>query len=141
MQEILTDILLYDRANPLLFNTGLFLLLFVGFLIIYQALRRWHTVKMLFVIAFSLYFYYKSSAQYCFILLGVCISDYALGRWLGSVANNAGRRAIVWLNVVINVGMLVYFKYFNLLYETFANNADKLCDLSIRISNGAEGFI
>lgn len=121
MQEILTDILLYDRANPLLFNTGLFLLLFVGFLLIYQALRRWHTVKMLFVIAFSLYFYYKSSAQYCFILLGVCISDYALGRWLGAVANNAGRRAIVWLNVVINVGMLVYFKYFNLLYETFAN--------------------
>ena len=121
MQEILTDILLYDRANPLLFNTGLFLLLFVGFLLIYHALRRWHTVKMLFVIAFSLYFYYKSSAQYCFILLGVCISDYALGRWLGAVANNAGRRAIVWLNVVINVGMLVYFKYFNLLYETFAN--------------------
>ena len=51
----------------------------------------------------------------------MCISDYALGRWLGAVANNAGRRAIVWLNVVINVGMLVYFKYFNLLYETFAN--------------------
>lgn len=121
MQEILTDLLLYDRANPLLFNTGLFLLLFVAFLLIYQALRRWRTVKMLFVIAFSLYFYYKSSAQYCFILLGVCISDYALGRWLGSVASNAGRRAIIWLNVVINVGMLVYFKYFNLLYETFAN--------------------
>lgn len=121
MQEILTDLLLYDRANPLLFNTGLFLLLFVAFLLIYQALRRWRTVKMLFVIAFSLYFYYKSSAQYCFILLGVCISDYALGRWLGSVSNNAGRKAIIWLNVVINVGMLVYFKYFNLLYETFAN--------------------
>ena len=121
MQETLTDILLYDRANPLLFNTGLFLLLFVGFLLVYQTLRRWRSVKMLFVIAFSLYFYYKSSAQYCFILLGVCISDYALGRWLGSVANDAGRKAIVWLNIVINVGMLVYFKYFNLLYETFAN--------------------
>ena len=31
------------------------------------------------------------------------------------------RRLIVWINVLANVGMLVYFKYFNLLYETFAN--------------------
>lgn len=119
--QILKDLLLFDRANPLLFNTGLFLLLFVGFLFIYQAVRRWRTVKMLFVIAFSLYFYYKSSAQYCFILLGVCVSDYVLGRWLGAVKNDLGRKSIVLLNVVLNVGMLVYFKYFNLLYETFAN--------------------
>ncbi|MDE6396071.1 MAG: MBOAT family protein, partial [Muribaculaceae bacterium] len=56
-----------------------------------------------------------------FILLGVCISDYLLGRWLGAAKSNFLRRSIVFLNVGMNVGMLVYFKYFNLLYETFAN--------------------
>lgn len=114
------DILAYDKANPLLFNTGLFLILFAAFLGIYQACRRWPRAKMIFVILFSLYFYYKSSAEYCFILLGVCVSDYVLGRWMGSVSRTV-QRWLIALNVCINLGMLIYFKYFNLLYHTFAS--------------------
>lgn len=120
-QEALKQILTFDKANPLLFNTGAFLLLFLAFLAIYQAMRRWQNVKMIFVILFSLYFYYKSSAEYCFILLGVCISDYVLGNILGGLKSRFMRKAVLLINIVINVGMLVYFKYFNLIYETFAN--------------------
>lgn len=119
--ENLKNILLFDPKNPLLFNTGLFLVLFVAFLGIYQLLRRYRRLKMIFVILFSLYFYYKSSAECCFILLGVCLGDYLLGRWLYGIKNNMGRRAIVALNVAVNVGMLVYFKYFNLLFESFCS--------------------
>ena len=121
MLQNLYDILRFDSRNPLLFNSGLFLLIFVAFLLIYQAMRRWHSAKMVFVILFSLYFYYKSSAQYCFILLGVCISDYILGRWMGNLRSTAAKKWVIALNVALNVGMLVYFKYFNLLYESFAN--------------------
>lgn len=118
--ESLQRLLLYDPRNPLLFNTGLFLILFVVFLGIYRLLRHATTLRKVFVILFSLYFYYKSSAECCFILLGVCLSDYLLGLWLGSVKANWLRRSIVALNVCVNVGMLVYFKYFNLLLDTFA---------------------
>lgn len=117
----LSGVLAYDSASPLLFNTGLFLLLFVAFIGIYRLLRGSRTVKMVFVILFSLYFYYKSSAGYCFILLGVCVSDYLLGTWMGRARKRAVRKLIVWINVVINVGMLVYFKYFNLLIDTINN--------------------
>lgn len=117
----LKQLLLYDQANPLLFNTGLFMLLFAAFMLIYALMKRWTTARMLVVIAFSLYFYYKSSAECCFILLGVCASDYLLGLWMGATRNNTVRRGIVALNVVMNVGMLVYFKYFNLLLKTFAD--------------------
>ncbi|MDE5835682.1 MAG: MBOAT family protein, partial [Paramuribaculum sp.] len=82
------QVLKFDAANPLLFNTGLFLLLFVGFIIIYRILRRCKWLKLIFVILFSLYFYYKSSAEYCFILLGVCISDYILGIFMGKAKWN-----------------------------------------------------
>lgn len=121
--EKLIDVLKYDVHNPLFFNTGLFLILFAGFILIYQLMRKFRTAKFLFVIAFSLYFYYKSSAEYCFILLGVCISDYLLGIALSHLKKDWKRRSIVLLNVVLNIGMLVYFKYFNLIYETFANIA------------------
>ena len=119
--EMLKSLLVYDAAHPLLFNTGLFLVLFTCFILIYSMMSRSNIIKKIFVILFSLYFYYKSSYTCCFILLGVCVSDYVLGHILGNTSSSIGRRAIVALNVIINVGMLVYFKYFNLLYETFAS--------------------
>lgn len=119
--ERLADVIKFDAANPLLFNTGLFLVLFAGFIVVYQMIRRWKNAKLIFVILFSLYFYYKSSAEYCFILLGVCIFDFLLGQWMGSAERRGIRRLIVTINVLVNVGMLVYFKYFRLFMETFVN--------------------
>lgn len=113
--------LVYDPASPLLFNTGLFLLLFCGLICLYQIMRRWQTARLILIILFSLYFYYKSSAWYCLILIGVCISDFVLGRLLGKCTpKGAWAKTIVTANVVLNLGMLSYFKYFNLLFETFA---------------------
>ena len=113
----------FDASNPLLFNTGLFLLLFLGFLLVYQSLSRVQWLKMIFVILFSLYFYYKSSAEYCFILLGVCLFDFVLGNILGHTENVMARKIMVALNVVVNIGMLCYFKYLNLIVATFADMA------------------
>lgn len=118
---LLQNVLAFDKANPLLFNTGLFLLLFVVFIGLYKLVERRRGARMLLVILFSLYFYYKSSAEYCFILLGVCVADFVVGLALGASRARWLRRLWVWINVLLNVGMLVWFKYFNLLYETFAN--------------------
>lgn len=121
----LRALLAHDASQPLLFNTGLFLVLFVVFLALYQLLRGRRRMQQLVVIAFSLYFYYKSSAECCFILVGVCLSDYLLGRLLGVLRQRWQRRAVVWTNVLVNVGMLVYFKYFNLLLSTLAGIAGR----------------
>lgn len=119
--SLVRDVLAFDRANPLLFNTGLFLLLFVAFMGAYRLMGRWRWLRMLLIIIFSLYFYYKSSAECCFILLGVCLFDYVLGMIMGISRPVWLRKSLVAINVVANVGMLVWFKYFNLLYEAFAN--------------------
>lgn len=124
MNHLLSQIpqlLAYDPAQPMLFNTGLFLVLFVIFMLLYLVVKGHRLLKMLLVIAFSLYFYYKSGSWCVYILCGVCVSDYALGRLLGVTRRDIWRRAIVLLNVAVNVGMLVYFKYFNLLYEAFCS--------------------
>ena len=139
--EKLRNVLSFDEANPLLFNTGLFLILFVAFLAIYNYLRNHRNAKLIFVILFSLYFYYKSSAEYCFILLGVCVSDYLLGIALGRLKYDVPRRLIVALNVIINVGMLVYFKYFNLLIDAFKNISNTQFDaLDIVLPAGISFF-
>lgn len=113
----------YDARQPLLFNTGLFLILFVCFVAVYRLLRGWRTGRMVFTILFSLYFYYKSSGLCSLILIGVALSDFFLGLAMQRASElERGRtvmmKLIILLNVTVNVGMLVYFKYFGLIAET-----------------------
>ena len=144
MEEILSRIctlLRYDAASPMLFNTGLFMVLFILFIFLYQLLKGHRTLKMLFVIAFSLFFYYKSGSWCVLILCGLCLSDWVLGLLLGRLQADAARRAVVALNVVLNVGMLVYFKYFNLLADAFCSIAGRTFDpLEVLLPAGISFF-
>lgn len=124
----LRNILAYNPAEPMLFNTGLFLVLFTAFLLLYHAVKGHRKLKALIVIAFSLYFYYKSSADCVFILAGVCLSDYLLGLWLDRTGRRWLRRLIVGINVAVNLGMLVYFKYINLIGSALASIAGSSFD-------------
>ena len=126
--EKLIELLKYDPAQPLMFNTGLFLLLFVAFFCVYWMVKGVRVLKMTLVILFSLYFYYKASGIACLILLGVCLSDYLLGLFMDAVSNSGRasgflRRMIVFVNVTVNVGMLAYFKYFKLIFDTVSQFA------------------
>ena len=116
----LLDILRYDAASPLLFNTGLFLVLFVAFMALYQLLKGHHTLRMVATIAFSLYFYYKSSAGYCLLLLGICLNDYLAGLLLGALRRPVWQRLTVGYVVAVDLGLLCFFKYFNLLGDLWA---------------------
>ena len=111
------ELLRYDATAPLIFNSGLFLFLFVGFAGVYLLLRRATTLRILYVIAFSIYFYYKSSGIYFLLLLFAAISDYLIGNAISREQDKRVKKRWVALSVVINLGMLGYFKYTNFFIE------------------------
>ena len=76
----LAEVLTYDPSQPMIFNSGLFLFLFLGFSLVYALLQKKTTARLLFVTAFSYYFYYKSSGIYFFLLGIVTVSDFLLAR-------------------------------------------------------------
>ncbi len=110
--------LCYDPRQPLIFNSGLFLFLICGFLLIYGLLRRRDTPRIIYVIAFSLYFYYKSSGVYLLLLLFAAVSDFLIGRAIAKSEKRTSKRALVALSTMINLGMLGYFKYTNFFIES-----------------------
>ena len=111
------ELLRYDATAPLIFNSGLFLFLFVGFAGFYLLLRRTTTLRILYVIAFSIYFYYKSSGIYFLLLLFAAVSDYLIGNAIARTEDKTTKKRWVALSVVINLGMLGYFKYTNFFIE------------------------
>lgn len=115
----LGDLLSYNQGEPLMFNSGLFLFLFCGFLLMYRIVSGHTKLRMTFVILFSLYFYYKSSGIYLLCLLLVTLSDFIIGRRLDKSTSTGKRKLYVLASVVINIGMLCYFKYTTLIVETF----------------------
>lgn len=137
----LAELLSFRPGDPLLFNTGLFLLLFVGFMAVYQLLRSRSTLRLLATIAFSLYFYYKSSADCCWILLGICLDDWLTGLLLARTRRPLLRRAAVAWVLVADLGLLVWFKYFNLLASLVATAASARFDaLDIVLPAGISFF-
>ena len=107
----------YDASSPLIFSSGLFLFLFAGFLLVYSVFRRAPMARIVYVIAFSLYFYYKSSGIYFLLLVFAATSDFLIARALARTERRGIRRALVALSVAVNLGMLGYFKYTNYLVE------------------------
>jgi D-alanyl-lipoteichoic acid acyltransferase DltB (MBOAT superfamily) len=110
---------LYHPDAPMLFSSGLFLFLFIGFLMIYAPLRKHLTARIIYVSLFSLFFYYKSSGLWFSLLLCTATSDFLIGRRLSLTVSRRLRKLLVTLSLCINLGMLAYFKYFNFLAGLF----------------------
>ena len=119
--ERVLELLHYDASAPLIFNSGLFLFLFVGFSAGYVLMRRASTLRILYVILFSIYFYYKSSGIYFLLLVFTAVSDYWIAHGIAAARSKKTKRWLVALSVAVNLGMLGYFKYTNFFIE-IANN-------------------
>lgn len=116
----LIQVLTYNPKQPMIFSSGVFLFLFLGFTLVYMLLQRKTTARLLFVTLFSYYFYYKSSGIYFFLLGVVTVSDFFLARIMERTEAAVRRKMLVVVSLCINLGLLVYFKYTNFFYEMLA---------------------
>ena len=109
----------YNPKQPLLFNSALFLGFFLIFYVIYILSRKTHYFRITYVVLFSLFFYYKSSGVYFWILIFSSIVDYSLSRLIYVEAKQFYRKFYLILSLVINLGMLGYFKYTNFFIDNY----------------------
>ncbi len=102
----------------MLFNSLQFLVFFmVVTLLYYRMPQQKHRVWLLLIA--SCYFYMSFVPKYLLILAGTIVIDYVAGIVIGS---SEGRKRKAWLTVsiIVNVGILVFFKYTNFLLDTVA---------------------
>ena len=119
--SLLPELLRYHEEAPMIFSSGLFFVLFILFLPIYGLLglsKRTATLRIIYVVLFSLFFYYKSSGFYVLLLLLATTSDFLIAQALSHTPQGSpNRKRCVALSMIINLGILSYFKYFNFLLD------------------------
>lgn len=109
----------YHPQKPLLFNSALFLGLFLAFYAIYILLKDLRKLRVLYVIAFSLFFYYKCSGIYFFLLIFSSVVDFYLSLWIHKSNVPLTRKLLLVASCLVNLGLLAYFKYTGFLAENF----------------------
>lgn len=127
----LKDIFLYDSANPMIFNSGVFFILFILFIIYYAFQYKNKTSVTVFVILFSIFFYYKSSGLYFGILIFTSITDYSFAIFVNKAAKKFWKKFWLILAVWSSLGILFYFKYTNFVLENFVNFIKLLGDFPL----------
>lgn len=68
---------------------------------------------VLFVVAFSLYFYYKSSGLFFLMLIGTSMIDWTISKAIYKARSHRKRLGLMWLSVAVSLSILGYFKYAN----------------------------
>ena len=104
------NIFRFSANSPLIFSQYLFLLFFTMMYGIYCLIHTHNRLRNIYLLAFSLFFYYKCSGFYFLILLLSIVLDYFYG-FLIDRNEGIRRKFFLFLSILSNLGLLFYFKY------------------------------
>jgi D-alanyl-lipoteichoic acid acyltransferase DltB (MBOAT superfamily) len=110
--------LLYNPNDRLLFNSSFFLFFFAIVLCIYQFLYKRKLTRVVFFTLFSLYFFYKCCGWYVSFILIAAVVDFNLSNWIYRARGKAARNGLLVFSIIINLGLLAWFKYTDLFIDT-----------------------
>ena len=109
----LLQLFVYDPQDHLFFSTSFFLFLFLAMLIVYRLAAKSKNAKIFTIIIFSLFFYYKNSGYFFVLLFLSTFVNFYFGNWLYKTKSLGLKRFLFVLALVIDLGLLGYFKYTN----------------------------
>jgi alginate O-acetyltransferase complex protein AlgI len=101
----------FDPKDPLGFVSGTFLVLALVLLAVYPFGARSRRGRVLTLLLFSLYFYYKTGGGFIALLVLSTSIDYGIGRALGAARKHGHGWIWLWGGIALNVAVLVAFKY------------------------------
>ena len=108
----------YSTTKPWFFTEFSFLGVFGVFLIIYSVLAKANTLRKVYIIVFSLFFYYKSSGPFLGLFVLMILSAYLFALAIHK-SNGWLKKLLLWLSVSYSLSFLLYFKYANFFIENF----------------------
>jgi len=104
----------------MLFNSIEYALLLMTAFVGYWTLAGNQRFKNGFLLAVSYFFYASWNIKYLSLIFFSSAHDFAIGILMEKARSNAQRRALLAASVIVNLGILSIFKYFNFFASSFS---------------------
>ncbi len=101
----------------MIFNSLPFICFILVFLPIYFNLKG--KAQLFWCLAGSYFFYGWWDWRFLSLIAFSTLVDYWVGSQLGKTKNQSIRKRLLWLSVIVNLGFLGFFKYFNFFIDSF----------------------
>jgi len=89
------------------------------FLIYWFVVNKNLKLQNLFVVLASYLFYGWWDWRFLLLIIFSTIVDYSVGLSLDSVKNKSKRKFLLWISIIVNIGLLGFFKYYNFFIDNF----------------------
>jgi len=116
----------------MVFNSVSFLYFILIFFPIYFSLSKHLKAQNIFVLIASLFFYAFWDYRFLFLLLGNIVLDYSFGIAIFNEKNEWKKKRLLVSAIIINLGVLFFFKYFNFFVDS-ANHLANEFGLSVNL--------
>jgi len=117
--ERLRGIFAFSDESPLIFTQADFWIFFAATYFLFALVYKRTHLRSAYLFLVSLFFYYKTSGLFVGILLFSTVNDYYIGKWIHASARRSIRNFLVTYSVIINLGILSYFKYAYFFTDSF----------------------
>ena len=111
----------YQPNLPMIFTTKYFWFFFAFVLAVYSVIYKKISLRNGFLFIISVYFYFKSGGYFFTILLFTTLVDYLMGLLIGQATVQSKRKFYLIISVIMNLGVLAYFKYSYFFLDTINN--------------------
>lgn len=105
----------------MLFNSIDFVVFFPIVFLLYWVCSKDLTFRNVFVLLSSYVFYGWWDWKFLGLIIISSFVDYYVGKRLGRVKTEKKRKLLLYLSLLVNLGFLLYFKYFNFFIESFVD--------------------
>ena len=131
--EYIKGIFAFDPNSPLLFTHFQFWAFFAIVFALFALFQSRTLLRNAYLFFVSLLFYYKTSGLFVGLLVFVTISDFFIARGIYHFCDRSlvVKRLLLCLSVIIDLGILCYFKY----AYFFADVVNQLFGTSLEVSN------
>src|SRR5688572_15756603 len=102
----------------MLFVTQKFLVFFLIVFAAYWAIP-WHRPRVWLLLVASYYFYFCFNQWLALVVATSSVADYLVARGMDATRDRLLRKLLLVGSLVMNVGLLCYFKYVNFFLDSF----------------------
>ncbi|MCH8905354.1 MAG: MBOAT family protein [Bacteroidetes bacterium] len=104
----------------MLFNSLPFAIFLPLVFIIYWALaKRSINIQNVFLLIASYTFYAWWDIRFLILIIISSLTDYIVGYYIHASSEQSKRKLLLWTSILLNLGLLAFFKYFNFFQDSF----------------------